>query len=173
MLAVLRAVLDRVLPQADVLPHGGIDLGRLIDERLSTPGDGWRFAELPPDADAYAAALRTLDRAARERAALPFILLDRAGQDDLLRRADAGTLTVTPAEGDATLSAAQMRLWCLDLRADAAQAFVSHPAVMARLGIDSALNGGDAPMQGFEELRAGHHAPWEPPAPAALPGHVA
>ena len=48
-LAVLRAALDRVLPQGNT---GWIDLAARLDKQLGAGGDGWRFAELPPDKSA-------------------------------------------------------------------------------------------------------------------------
>lgn len=88
--AALAACLDRVLPQAG---PGKIDLARRIDARLASgTGDGWRFAALPPDAEAYSRALRTLDGAAREAHGRPFTALGGPEQDALLTRAASGDL---------------------------------------------------------------------------------
>ena len=58
----LRALMTRVLPQ----DGAQIDLAQRLDAMLlEGVGDGWRFADLPPDRDAYAAGLAALDRWAR------------------------------------------------------------------------------------------------------------
>jgi len=166
-LAILRAATLRVLPQEGVFDTDPIDLAARIDIRLATTGDGWRFAELPPDAQAYEQALHTLDRAAMARNGVPFVVVDAAAQDDLLTRASDGTLQ---AEG---LSAAQMQLWFTDLRADCVQTFITHPATMGRLGIDSIANGGDPVHQGFAHIGLGQRTDWEPTGRASLGGDVA
>jgi pimeloyl-ACP methyl ester carboxylesterase len=100
-LEMLRAVLQRVLPQP------GIDLAERLDRQLAAgKGDGWRYAELPPDAEAYRQALNEL-------AARGFLKLDAANQDQLL---------------------GEQGRWFEDLRADAVQIYLSHPATLARLG---------------------------------------
>jgi pimeloyl-ACP methyl ester carboxylesterase len=108
-LATLRAVLDRVLPQTGMV----IDLAARIDTNLAAGvSDGWRFAALPPDTEAYRAALRTLDAAAGGA----FATLDAAAQDELLGRIAAGSLEIA---GPGLLSGSQLKLWFEDLRSDA------------------------------------------------------
>ena len=64
-LRTLRAMVDRVIPQRGAL-H--IDLAARIDAQLdSANGDGWRFARLPADADAYRAGPRDDRRALARR----------------------------------------------------------------------------------------------------------
>ncbi len=78
---MLRAVVDRVLPQ----PHAlRIAIEARIDAMLASgEGDGWRFALLPPDADAYRIALRTLQKAARAAHGCDFEALEGRHQDEL------------------------------------------------------------------------------------------
>lgn len=166
-LATLRAVVDRVVPQP---PGAVIDLAARIDAELATGrGDGWRFALLPPDREAYGAALRTLEAAAHAAFGTSYPMLDGADRDRLLERMAAGELTVAGEPPDGTLlSAAQMRLWFEDLRADAVRAYVAHPATLGRLGYGGFANGGDGPRkQGFLAVGEGQREPWEPVAPGA------
>lgn len=160
-LAVLRAVIDRVLPQAG---SGRIDIGGRIEARLASgAGDGWRFADLPPDAQAYGAALRTLDAAAWTGHGRAFLALDGADQDGLLRAVADGNV-----EGGQGLDGAQMRLWFEDLRGDAVRTYLAHPAALARLGYSGIGAGGaDADrLPGFERVGIGAREAWEPePAP--------
>lgn len=120
--AMLRAVLDRVLPQP---PGVAIDLATRIASQWSM-GDGWRFDALPPDAEAYAAALDALDAAARRRHGAGLVDLDAGAMDALLEALEAGKLD----EGT------PLRLWFGDLRGDAAKAFIAHPVGMQRIGYD-------------------------------------
>ena len=156
LLATLRAVLDRVLPQAGPVR---IDLGARIDASLAAgQGDGWRFAGLPPDAEAYRAALRTLD-------AQGFAALDGHRQDEALRLVAAARLPVPAPAEPGLLDAEQMRLWFEDLRADAVRVYVGHPATLARIGYSGIGNGGDGPrLSGFTEVGAGMREAWEPEA---------
>ncbi len=161
-LAILRAVFARVLP----VP--GLDAAARIDAHLATgSGDGWRFATLPPDTQAYRDALRTLDVAARAAHGRPFVVLDKAQQDALLTLAQKGDLTVVPSLGG-RLDAAQMRFWFEDARSDAARLYLAHPATLARIGFSGIGAGGDRPepiasgLPGFVRTGLDSPEPWEP-----------
>jgi pimeloyl-ACP methyl ester carboxylesterase len=144
-LQTLRAVTDRVIPQTGP----AIDLAARVDAQLAAgKGDGWRFADLPPDREAHAMALDGL-----------------AGFGDLAEDAQQAMLTRIVEGGfdRATLSASQMKQWFEDLRADLVRLWLAHPATMARIGFDGFANGGDgARKQGFERLGAGEREAWEP-----------
>lgn len=163
-LALLRAVVARVLPEA------GFDIAARLDARLASgAGDGWRFSRLPPDAHAYRAGLRSLDAAARAEGA-PFLARDGAGRDALLRAAQEGRLAV-PDTADPRLDAEQMVLWFEDLRADAVRAYLAHPATLARLGFSGIGAGGTGTpdpdglarnLPGFVRTGRNDPEPWEP-----------
>ena len=162
--AVLRAVVDRVVPQPD---ERRIAIAARLDTMLASgEGDGWRFALLPPDAEAYRIALRTLQKAARAAHGCDFESLDGRHQDGLLERAAEGQLVVSGADADEpSFSARQMKLWFEDLRGDAVKIFVAHPATLARMGYSGIANGGDGERkQGFVLVAAGEREPWEPEA---------
>ncbi len=154
-LAILRAVVARVLPQAT-----GIDLAARIDARLATGrGDGWRFSALPPDAEAYRAALRSLDAAAQGEGSY-FVALEGEAQDRLLRTIEAGTL---PGGRALRLDPRQLTFWFEDLRADVVRTWLAHPAALARIGFSGIGAGGDgARPVGFTEVGLGAHEAWEP-----------
>ncbi len=151
----LRAVLARVLPQTGV----GIDLAARVDAQLAAgQGDGWRCADLPADADAYRAGLRTLDATTGQ----PFHSLPGERQDALLTQVADGS---SPATGPGLLDANQMRLWFADVRADAVRLYVAHPATLARMGYSGIGYGGDGePKAGFHRIGAGEREAWEPDA---------
>jgi pimeloyl-ACP methyl ester carboxylesterase len=146
-LRVLRAVADRVVPQ-DGPP---IDLAARIDTRLAAgAGDGWRFADLPPDHTAHRLALDALS----ELPSLP-----AGAQDDLLARVAAGD-GPAPAGG---LTPEQLAQWFLDASDDLVRAWLAHPANLDRVGFDGYAGGGDGPrLQGFTLLSLGTREAWEP-----------
>ena len=154
-LRTLRTLADHVVPQTGP----SIDLAARLDARLgSGKGDGWRFADLPPDREANALALDGL-----------------AGFDALADDERQASLTRL-AEGEftaAALSAEQMKNWFEDLRADLVRIWVAHPATMARIGFDGFANGGDGVRkQGFERLAADEREAWEPLMAMATPAEV-
>ncbi|MCJ2026767.1 alpha/beta hydrolase [Methylobacterium sp. J-067] len=160
--AILRAVFARVLP----VP--GLDVAARLDARLASGGgDGWRFVALPPDAEAYRAALRTLDAAARAAHERPFVALDEAGQDALLTLAQKGKLSVPDSLGG-RLNADRMRFWFEDVRADAVRLYLAHPAALASIGFSGIGAGGDSPeplaagLPGFHSTGLDSPESWEP-----------
>ena len=149
--ALLTEVLARVVPQRGT--H--LDLAGGIDAWLGTGhGDGWRFAELPPDAEAWR---RGLDTIATE---LPgFASLDTAAKDAAVDRiADGGI----GSDADGLLTGAQMVLWFTDVQAEAVRAWLSHPAAQAWIRYDGFADGGDGPRkQGFATTHAGEWETWQ------------
>ena len=158
--ATLRSLIDRVLPQDAPL----IDLAARIDTALADgPGDGWRFAELPVDVDAYRRGLDTLDVLTDAR----FTKLAPDEQDAWLTRCAEGSAGIEDVVDRLTPN--QMQLWFDDVRADAARTWLSHPATMARIGYDGIANGGDGQrLQGFQQTHADNFENWEP-APQRTP----
>ena len=148
----LSSLVSRIVPQPEA---GAIDIASRIEAALAGAGDGWRFAALPPDAEAYRAGLKALG-------ALDFAALGAAAQDEFLREIAEGKL-----QANCGLDATQMRRWFEDVRADAVKAYVAHPATMARIGYDGIAYGGDGErLQGFSALDPGAREDWEPLAQA-------
>ena len=163
-LAILRAAIGRVMP----VPH--LDLAARLDRRLASgEGDGWRFSALPPDAEAYRAALRTLDAAARAAHGRPFVAIDPDDQDAMLTLCARAELTVPEALGG-RLDADRMRFWFEDLRADAVRLWLAHPAALGRIGFSGIGAGGDRPgdiaagLPGFHAVGLDSPESWEPEA---------
>ncbi len=164
--ATLRALIDRVLPQPGA---ARIDLARRIDAMLADGGgDGWRFAALPPDMEAYRRGLATLDAVACSTDGQGFAALDPAARDLLLQSVAAGSIALaTGPDPAARLDAAQMRLWFQDVCADVTRLYASHPATMARIGYSGIGYGGDQQrLPGFREVGIGAREIWEPVATA-------
>jgi pimeloyl-ACP methyl ester carboxylesterase len=149
--ALLTAVVGRVLPQRGT----DLDLAGRIDAELGTgTGDGWRFAELPPDAEAWRQGLDTI------HAAFPdFAALDPAAQDAAIDRVADGDVG---ADADGLLTGAQLRLWFVDVQAAAVRVWLSHPAAQAWIRYDGFADGGDGPRkQGFSTTHQGEWEPWQ------------
>ena len=148
---LLAQVLARVVPQRGT----DIDLAARIDAALGAGrGDGWRFAELPPDAEAYRRGLDTI--AALEP---DFASLDAAGQEAVLDRIADGAFG---SDAVGLLSAPRMRLWFSDVQADAVRTWLAHPAAQAWIRYDGFADGGDGPRkQGFLTTHAGEWEAWQ------------
>ena len=144
-LRTLRAVAGRIVPQTGPT----LDLAARLDAQLAAGGgDGWRFADLPPDREAHALALDAL--AGFETG---------SGDEQHARLTELAEGRFTGA----ALSASQMKQWFEDLRADLVRLWLAHPATMARIGFDGFANGGDGTRkQGFERLGADEREAWEP-----------
>jgi pimeloyl-ACP methyl ester carboxylesterase len=144
-LHVLRVIADRVVPQ----DGPSLDLAARADAQLAAgKGDGWRFADLPPDLEAYRLALDAL-------AHLP--TLAPADLDALLEQVAAGD---GPPGG---LRPDQLAHWFEDACDLLVRTWLAHPANLARVGFDGYAGGGDGPrLQGFTLLAPGEREAWEP-----------
>ena len=145
----LRTLADHLVPQS---AEAWIDLAAQIDAELAAGiGDGWRFAELPSDREAYRAGLDTLEAAG-------FATSDTAGREALLRSIASGD-----HQSAGPLTGAQMALWFEEVRAEATRAYMAHPATLARIGYSGLANGGDGERKsGFVEVGLGRREDWEP-----------
>ncbi len=145
---------------AQVLPDAGADraLARRIGVAVHGEGDGWRFAALPADPEAWARGLATLDALTGG-----FPTLACAAQREWLARIDAGDVGIADAAD--RLAPAQMTLWFQDARAEIARQWIAAPAVMAAIGYDGFAVGGDGPRkQGYTRTAADDLERWQQPA---------
>ena len=136
--STLRAALARILPGV------GEDLAAPILTRLAKgEGDGWRFDTLPPDLEAYRQQLDALMKD-------DFANLSPADQDKALEKLGSKK------------NSAEAR-WFEDLRADAAGAYMSQPATLARVGYSGiGVGGAYTPHRGFVTLTPNGAESWEP-----------
>ncbi|WP_419727835.1 alpha/beta hydrolase [Lichenicola sp.] len=156
-LAILRAVMERVLPPPDGL---SIDLAARLDAMLTEgTGDGWRFAGMPPDAQAYSMALDTLEASAQAGFDRPFVCLPQRDQEKLLDRIESSAIGF---DLPGMLTAENMEHWFEELRGDAARLLMGDPRMMARLGCTAVATGGDAALAGFTAYGPNSAEDWEP-----------
>lgn len=145
--AVGRALVDQLLDQRDA-PR--VPVFEMIDARLSEARtDGWHYANMPEDGQAWRESLAALDADA-DRFDRGFAELDWSQQASLV---DA---VLRAGEGDwHGMSAA--RVWSLWTRY-AASAFYAHPWAWNEIGF-----GGPAYPRGYRNLGLDRREPWEVP----------
>ena len=147
----LRAMLARVVPQ---VKGEEIDLVGFVVARLASGrGDGWRYAVLPEDAQAYREGL---DRLIEKN----FEEMDLEQQDTVLAKLAAKVGSV-----DAR--------WFEEVRGDAVAAYAGHPATLARWGYSGfGVGGAYTEHRGFVDFGVNSREAWEPvaiaPAAAAV-----
>ncbi|MFT8989917.1 MAG: gluconate 2-dehydrogenase subunit 3 family protein [Gluconobacter albidus] len=164
--AVLDALLPILLPLDEILPLGtDTNMTARIDAALSGPRDGWRFADLPPDAEAWESALRTLDDVAADQHGLRFIHLAPDLRGTLLDAVMDGQIGL---DREDRLTASQMKRWSGDLRGEVVDCVMSDPRIQQALGISSSLTGGDTVFQGFTNVGPDSRENFEPKATAPL-----
>lgn len=162
-LKVLQALADRIIPQPG---QHRIDIASRMIAMTSQPeGDGWRFAELPPDLPLFRAGLRNLDAIAQTIDAAGFAFLPAYQQDALLTALVEARLRSPLMPEAGGLTPRQLQLWFEDMRSCATQVYVSHPVTAARIGFGGIANRGDgAGPQGFPAVGLGQREAWEPVA---------
>ncbi|WP_292045711.1 MULTISPECIES: alpha/beta hydrolase [unclassified Brevundimonas] len=150
---LLTAVIARILPDVGE-PQA---LARRLDVGLASgQADGWRFADLPSDAEAWRRGLDTL------AAMSPgFATLGPDRRDAILRALSTGDADVV--DGPGRLSAKAMKLWFEDVASDAARVWMSLPATWARIGYDGFATGGQDAVQGYGETAADRTESWRLP----------
>lgn len=142
--AVARPLLDRLLAQ-DEDPR--IPVFELIDARLvEKDTDGWRYADMPEDGEAWRQSLAALDAEAKQQHGCRFCDLARRPQHDLLEAVRTG---------DRWHDLPAPRVWSLWMRY-ALAAFYAHPWSWNEIGF-----GGPAYPRGYKALGLDGREPWE------------
>jgi hypothetical protein len=150
---VMRAVCERVLPQDDRAPDRRIPILNVIDERLATGRiNGYRYADMPPDPQAYQLAIKGFEAMARSVGAVTFSELRLHQQDEALKSLHDGQ----PLAGDEFWRQMNVRRFWLMLVSDCAAAYYAHPWAWDEIGF-----GGPAYPRGYMRLRDGQPEPWE------------
>ncbi len=142
---VLQAVLQRLIPRNE--SDNFIDIAALMDSQKNA-GDGWRYANMPPDGVALVLGLQLLESAAQTRHGAAFASLDFAGQDTLLGQVQKGELTWPELDA---------RRWFEDLLAGAAEIYVSHPNTLASMAFSGIAFLPEWPAIGLNSAQL-----WEP-----------
>jgi hypothetical protein len=150
--ATVQALIAHILPE-DVSAH---DLAQRVELAITQgSGDGWRFADLPPDPEAWRQGLLALDALTGG-----FAALDHNAQADWLDRIATGNDDATANAGP--FSPAQMALWFQDVRAEVVRQWAALPSTMAAIGYDGFAVGGDGPRkEGYRRTGANDVEAWQ------------
>lgn len=148
--AVLRAVVDRIVPQ----PEGRVPVNAvaLVLEKIAEGGEnGHRHHRMPPLRQAWEQGLAAIDAEAVSRTGQPFAGLSTEQQDGVLRAVEKGE-TASPAWDD--LPAEVFFFW--RLLPDIVTAYYAHPSAWSAMGF-----GGPASPRGYVRMEADRRDPWE------------
>ncbi len=127
---ILERVLGHMLPDDENGAPGANELSlaaRLEQQRAAGHGNGWRYASLPPDAQALSLGLARLDESAQHRNRRHFVELTEDRADALLHRVQ---------NGEEKWEGLDASRWFEEILADATELYVSHPSTMDAMGFD-------------------------------------
>ena len=148
--ATLSAVCARIVPQPKDRPPVALAAyvdGKMFEKRI----DGYRFAKLLPQGEAWKAALAALDAEARDRHGAAYHALPAREQDALLTKMQKGELDGLLWQGmpsDLFFSKRVLH--------DIVGAYYAHPTAWSEIGW-----AGPASPRGFVRLDKNMRDPWE------------
>ena len=153
----LAALCARIMPQpADREP---VPLPAYVDAKITEDHqDGYRYAALPPQGEAWRRGLAALDAEAQVAHGARFHTLGHAAQDALIQRMQDGGLTADAWGGMPCKPFFEHRVI-----ADITHAYYAHPVSWNELGF-----GGPASPRGYVRMQLDRRDPWE--AAEAKPG---
>jgi Gluconate 2-dehydrogenase subunit 3 len=151
---LMETLAAHILPQDDRLASVRIAIVPCIDERLhkgSTPG--YRFAKMPPDAEAYRLGFQAIEQIAKSTYGRSFREIAWGEQDELLK-------SIHDAKPKAGAEEIWQRMevhryWALVVQ-DCIEAYYAHPWAWDEIGF-----GGPAYPRGYMRLEHGEPEPWE------------
>lgn len=156
----LEAICDRIMPQPADRPKA--PLPAYVDQKMAENiQDGYRYAVLPPQGEAWRRGLKALDEAAKSAFGGAFHTLLPERQDEVLRRAQLGALTGEAWDGMPCKAFFEHRLL-----PDITHAYYATPTAWNEIGF-----GGPASPRGYVRMALNRRDPWE--AVEAKPGGVA
>ena len=133
--AILERVLSRLFPDDEQGAPGADEIqlaARLEQQRAKGKGNGWRYASLPPDAQALALGLEKLNASAQHRHRRRFVDLTEDRADALLHRVQ---------NGEEKWEGLDAGRWFEEILADATELYVSHPTGMETMSFDGFADG--------------------------------
>lgn len=150
---LLRAVIDRVMPQDDRAEERTIPILSVLDERLYKNSlNGFRYEDMPPDREAYRLAIKAIEEMAQHRFQQSFHALTVHRQELILISLHDGK----PEPANAVWQEMPVRRFWAMLMEDCVTAYYSHPWAWDEIGF-----GGPAYPRGYMRLENGLPEPWE------------
>ena len=114
--------------------------------------DGYRFADMPPDREAYQLGLTAVEVIAKHQYGRDFTALTSHEQDLILRSLH----DAKPAAGDEIWKRLPVHRFWMMLVQDCVEAYYAHPWAWDEIGF-----GGPAYPRGYMRLEHGSPEPWE------------
>lgn len=150
---LLKVICDHVIPQADRGAAHKIPIVPRIDKRLyENRHDGYRFADMPPDPEAYRLGLQAIEKIAHHLHGLGFVDLRPVEQDVVLKSLHDRK----PAAGDEIWKRMPVNRFWMMLVQDCVEAYYAHPWAWDEIGF-----GGPAYPRAYMRLENGLPEPWE------------
>ena len=147
----LGAVCDRIMPQPKDRPP--VPLPAYVDQKMADGLlDGFRYAQLPPQGEAWQRGLGALDQEAEAAYGGGFHSRSPDQQDDLLRGMQEGKLT-----GSAWGGMPCKMFFDHRVIPDITHAYYAHPTAWNEIGF-----GGPASPRGYVRMALDRRDPWEP-----------
>jgi gluconate 2-dehydrogenase gamma chain len=141
----LKAASARLIPTPELA--GIVDLAGAFDAKLAAgEGDGWRYAEAPPDRQLHSLGLDALDAAARARLGAAFCDLSPERQDALLAAA---------ASGELDFGGLNAAVWFEELLSALVELHYAHPLVQVSIGYDGMADAGGVQAVSLAEVAQG------------------
>jgi hypothetical protein len=146
----LNAVCDRIMPQPKDRPP--VPLAAYVDQKITDRLlDGYRYAQLPPQGEAWQRGLAALEQSANDAYGCSFHDLPPEWQDMLLRRMQQGELV-----GDAWGGMPCKLFFDHRVIPDITHAYYAHPTSWNEIGF-----GGPASPRGYVRMGLDRRDPWE------------
>jgi Gluconate 2-dehydrogenase subunit 3 len=156
----LLALCARILPQPGNRP--AVPLAAYVDQRMvNGAGDGYRFANMPDEREAWRRGLAALDAEAQARHGESFHAIPTSDQDTLIGQMQRDELH-DPAWGDMP----RKTFFAHRVLPDITHAYYAHPTAWNEIGF-----GGPASPRGYVRMALDRRDPWE--AAEAHPGEEA
>ena len=147
----LGAVCERIMPQPK--DRAPVPLPSYVDQKMAKGElDGYRYAQLPPQGEAWQRGLQALDAEAKKIHETRFHSLAEDQQDSLLRAMQKGTLT-----GDSWGGMPCEMFFEHRVIPDITHAYYAHPTSWNEIGF-----GGPASPRGYVRTALNRRDPWEP-----------
>lgn len=150
--AILRAIVDTILPQDERSDDRRIPVEAFLDRKLHTnTTDGTRHADLPPQRGAWRLGIAAIDAEARAGTGRAFVDLSAEERHAVLERVDTGE-----AGRDHWKGLPPKRFFRHVLMKQAVKIYYSHPYAWNEMGF-----GGPAAPRGYLRLGPDMRDPWE------------
>ncbi len=150
---LLEAICDRVIPQDDRDDARQIPIVPWIDKRLyEDRHDGYRFADMPPDQEAYRLGFQAIEISSQYLHQRVFVELSSAEQNEILKSLHDGH----PAAAYEIWQRMPVHRFWMMLVQDCVEAYYAHPWAWDEIGF-----GGPAYPRAYMRLENGSPEPWE------------